>query len=80
MVAARSASLSRLSVPSPGRLTKTSADGGSVDIERNVALFNAVKKARADGVPKANIESALQKVCGDTVLRRPWAPLFDSLI
>jgi len=25
-------------------------------------LFNAIKKARAGGVPKANIESALQKV------------------
>jgi hypothetical protein len=37
-------------------------DGGSVDPEKNVALFNVVKKARADGVPKANIESALQKV------------------
>lgn len=37
-------------------------DGGSADPDRNVALFNAVKKARADGVPKANIESALQKV------------------
>ncbi|KAH9171498.1 transcriptional regulator TACO1-like protein [Lactarius sanguifluus] len=36
-------------------------NGGSTDLERNVALFNAVKKARADGVPKANIESALQK-------------------
>jgi hypothetical protein len=37
-------------------------DGGSVDPEKNVALSNVVKKARADGVPKANIESALQKV------------------
>jgi hypothetical protein len=36
--------------------------GGSADPEKNVALFNVVKKARADGVPKANIESALQKV------------------
>jgi len=39
-------------------------NGGSPDPERNVALFNAVKKARADGVPKANIESALQKAAG----------------
>ncbi|KAH9001727.1 YebC-like protein [Lactarius akahatsu] len=39
-------------------------NGGSTDPERNVALFNAVKKARADGVPKANIESALQKAAG----------------
>lgn len=39
-------------------------NGGSTDLERNVALFNAVKKARADGVPKANIESALQKAAG----------------
>lgn len=39
------------------------SDGGSTDPEKNIALFNIVKKARADGVPKANIESALQKVC-----------------
>ncbi|KAN0141319.1 YebC-like protein [Lactarius tabidus] len=39
-------------------------NGGSADPERNVALFNAVKKARADGVPKVNIESALQKAAG----------------
>jgi len=38
--------------------------GGSADPEKNVALFNVVKKARADGVPKANIESALQKAAG----------------
>jgi hypothetical protein len=37
-------------------------DGGSADPEKNIALFNVVKKARADGVPKTNIESALQKV------------------
>ena len=36
--------------------------GGSIDPEKNVALFNVLKKARAGGVPKANIESALQKV------------------
>ncbi|KAF8497076.1 YebC-like protein [Russula emetica] len=35
--------------------------GGSIDPEKNVALFNVIKKARAGGVPKANIESALQK-------------------
>ncbi|KAF8270338.1 DUF28-domain-containing protein [Lactarius quietus] len=39
-------------------------NGGSADPERNVALFNAINKARADGVPKANIESALQKAAG----------------
>ncbi|KAI9457744.1 YebC-like protein [Lactarius psammicola] len=39
-------------------------NGGSADPERNVALSNAVKRARADGVPKANIESALQKAAG----------------
>ncbi|KAH9967888.1 transcriptional regulator TACO1-like protein [Russula dissimulans] len=38
--------------------------GGSADPDRNIALFNAIKKARADGVPKANIESALQKAAG----------------
>jgi hypothetical protein len=38
------------------------SDGGSVDPEKNVVLFNAIKKARAGGVPKPNIESALQKV------------------
>lgn len=38
------------------------SDGGSVDPEKNVALFNVIKNARAGGVPKANIESALQKV------------------
>jgi hypothetical protein len=38
------------------------SDGGSVDPEKNVALFNTIKKARVGGVPKANIESALQKV------------------
>lgn len=38
------------------------SDGGSTDPDKNVTLFNAIKKARADGVPKANIESALQKV------------------
>lgn len=59
-----------LSLPSPlgapGDLylwicTYTS-DGGSADPEKNIALFNVIKKARAGGVPKANIESALQKV------------------
>ncbi|KAH9043015.1 YebC-like protein [Lactarius hengduanensis] len=40
------------------------ARNGGSDPERNVALFNAVKKARADGVPKVNIESALQKAAG----------------
>ncbi|KAI0003260.1 DUF28-domain-containing protein [Russula compacta] len=38
--------------------------GGSADPEKNIALFNIVKKARGDGVPKANIESALQKAAG----------------
>ncbi len=32
------------------------------DPERNITLLNVIKKARAGGVPKANIESALQKV------------------
>ena len=44
-------------------------DGGSTDPEKNVTLFNVIKKARADGVPKANIESALQKV-------RAWVIIF----
>ncbi|KAI0062198.1 YebC-like protein [Artomyces pyxidatus] len=39
-------------------------NGGSADPEKNIALFNTLKKARADGVPKANIESALQKAIG----------------
>jgi hypothetical protein len=53
-------------------------DGGSVDPEKNVALFNVVKKARADGVPKANIESALQKVhVWRTGSRRGVAVLFS---
>ena len=61
-----------LFTPPPGELTKKSLlDGGSADLERNVALFNAVKKARADGVPKANIESALQKASMYTILRPP---------
>ena len=38
------------------------SDSGSIDPEQNIALFNVLKKARANGVPKANIESALQKV------------------
>ncbi|KAI9508492.1 YebC-like protein [Russula earlei] len=38
--------------------------GGSADPEKNITLFNVVKKARADGVPKANIDSALQKAAG----------------
>jgi hypothetical protein len=47
----------------PGDLLKIYiSDGGSVDPEKNVTLFNIIKKARAVGVPKANIESALQKV------------------
>lgn len=45
-----------------GDLRRDISDGGSVDPEKNVALFNVIKKARAGGVPKANIESALQKV------------------
>lgn len=50
--------------------------GGSADPERNIALFNAVKKSRADGVPKANIESALQKVR----VRGEYHARFNSLI
>lgn len=67
MVAARSASL-LVSSETSGRLTNPASDGGSADPERNIALFNAVKRARTDGVPKVNIESALQKVNGDMVL------------
>ena len=68
MVAARSEYLFSSLLHSASRANFTNQknmpplDGGSADPERNVALFNAVKKARADGVPKANIESALQKV------------------
>ncbi|KAI0303407.1 YebC-like protein [Multifurca ochricompacta] len=39
-------------------------NGGSADPEKNIALLNVLKKARADGVPKTNIESALQKAVG----------------
>jgi hypothetical protein len=45
-----------------GNLRRDISDGGSADPEKNVALSNVIKKARAGGVPKANIESALQKV------------------
>jgi len=45
-----------------GNLSLRDISDGSVDPEKNVALFNIIKKARAGGVPKANIESALQKV------------------
>ena len=45
----------------PSVLVCTS-DSGSIDPEQNIALFNVLKRARASGVPKANIESALQKV------------------
>jgi len=38
------------------------SDGGSADPDKNIALLNVIRKARADGVPKANIENALQKV------------------
>jgi transcriptional/translational regulatory protein YebC/TACO1 len=37
-------------------------DGGSVHPEKNIALSNVIKKVRASGLPRANIESALQKV------------------
>ena len=50
-------------------LVRTS-DGGSTDPEKNIALFNVLKKARASGVPKANIESALQKVRGGLFLHK----------
>ena len=47
----------------PGELKKENISvGGSTDPKKNVALSNVLKKARAGGVPKANIESALQKV------------------
>jgi transcriptional/translational regulatory protein YebC/TACO1 len=59
--------LFRLSLRAHGERTQVKrthciADGGSVDPEKNVAPFNVIKNARAGGVPKANIESALQKV------------------
>lgn len=40
----------------------TPLDGGLVDPDKNVTPFNVIKKARADGVPKASMESALQSV------------------
>ena len=46
-------------------------DGGSTDPDKNVTLFNIIKKARADGVPKANIENALQKVRTCIILPPP---------
>jgi transcriptional/translational regulatory protein YebC/TACO1 len=36
--------------------------GGSADSDKNVALFNVLKRLRADGIPKANVENALAKV------------------
>src|SRR6266702_5884595 len=67
MVAARSWSLSSLSLLATSdcnnnrSLQKPRLDGGSADLERNVALFNAIKKACADAVHKANIESVLKQ-------------------
>lgn len=56
----------------PGNLIRDISDGGSVDPEKNVALFNTIKKARAGGVPKVNIESALQKVTNLFIFRKNW--------
>jgi hypothetical protein len=65
MIAARRQSISSAYLPPATALTDEQrvADGGSADPEKNVALLNVIKKVRADGVPKTNIESALQKVC-----------------
>lgn len=38
------------------------AAGGSTNPDTNALLYNALKKARENGVPKANIENALAKV------------------
>ena len=37
-------------------------DGGSADPEQNNSLAAALKRAKAAGVPKDNIENALKKV------------------
>lgn len=38
-------------------------DGGSIDPDMNATLAAALKAARAAGVPKDNIERAMNKVC-----------------
>ncbi|KAI0319826.1 YebC-like protein [Amylostereum chailletii] len=40
--------------------------GGSADPAQNIALANALKKARSDGVPKTNVDTALAKARGDS--------------
>ena len=40
----------------------THVDGGSADPEQNNSLAAALKRAKAAGVPKDNIENALKKV------------------
>lgn len=45
--------------------------GGSADPDMNVALATALKAARAAGVPKDNIDRALNKVC----YRKQWVTL-----
>ncbi|EIM90450.1 YebC-like protein [Stereum hirsutum FP-91666 SS1] len=40
-------------------------NGGSANPETNLALFNALRKARDNGVPKQNIENALAKASGE---------------
>lgn len=39
-------------------------NGGSSDPDKNLALSNTLKRARLEGVPKANIETALLKASG----------------
>jgi transcriptional/translational regulatory protein YebC/TACO1 len=36
--------------------------GGSADPEKNSSLAAALRNAKSEGVPKANIENALKKV------------------
>jgi len=37
-------------------------DGDSADLDRNSALANAIARAKSNGVPKANIQAALEQV------------------
>ena len=63
----------------PGELKKENIlVGGSTDPKKNVALSNVLKKARAGGVPKANIESALQKVTKKKVLKEDTLETFSA--
>ncbi len=48
-----------------GRLISVAAREGGSDIEYNVALKNAVEKAKAENMPNDNIERAIKKGAGE---------------